>query len=122
MFGKSGLLICVTLSYPADCLESGDSVSRNECPCCPRSTPHSPAPSRPLSHLPACSHDRNQSGCQVSPGFREFRVSPGVEVVVALLAGVPAAACELPRLSGVPAALEELVAARLASVGVAPSN
>ena len=55
-------------------------------------------------------------------GFREFRVSPGVEVVAALLAGVPAAACELPRLSGVPAALEELVAARLASVGVAPSN
>ena len=55
-------------------------------------------------------------------GFREFRVSPGVEVVAALLAGVPAAACELPRLSGVPAALEELVAARLAGVGVAPSN
>ena len=54
--------------------------------------------------------------------FREFRVSPGVEVVAALLAGVPAAACELSRLSGVPAALEELVAARLASVGVAPSN
>jgi hypothetical protein len=43
--------------------------------------------------------------------------------VAALLAGVvPAAACELPRLSGVPAALEELVAARLAGVGVASSK
>ena len=41
--------------------------------------------------------------------------------MAALLAGVPAAACELPRLSGVPAAVEELVAARLAGVGVAPS-
>ena len=54
------------------------------------------------------------------PYAHRSRSSPGVEVVTALLAGVPAAACELPRLSGVPAAVEELVAARLAGVGVAP--
>ena len=42
-------------------------------------------------------------------------------MAAALLAGVPAAACELPRLPALPAAVEELMAARLAGVGDAPS-